>query len=533
MNVDLERRLSDITARAGITLPPAPPGREERPWPVVLLTGFGAWLAAVPLLAFFGLLLGDWMRDGPVPYVVAILLLGGAVRVLRRSALPLFLEQLAVPALLTGALLLGYRFYRDLPDRTAALMVVAMALALAACLPRAWLRMLLGAAAAGFTAFALMPPGHRHVSPFTGSLWWALHGLLAIGLAALRAQPWLPARLAAGVEAVLSGWLLTLLAGLALLAGMTFLVGGALGLGAFGFGGGPAFTDALAGVSGLLAVAAGAWLAWTWPDLRRPAFAVVTLVAAGLAATLPTLGAVLVVLAVCVGSGRWRLAGAAAVAGVWIIGAFYYRLDWSLSTKAAGVAVAALLLGMAAWGLRPSPLGPVPRLPGRRLQWGWPGVLVLAAVILCLAVANVAIGQKERLIAQGEPLRVALAPADPRSLMQGDYMRLAFQLPSEVNALSVDAPAPAVVFQRDGRGVSRAVRVEPQGTAAAPLAAGEQRVVLVRKSGRWTLVTDAWFFREGDAARFEAARFGEFRVQDDGRALLVGLLDETLRPIAP
>jgi uncharacterized membrane-anchored protein len=160
-------------------------------------------------------------------------------------------------------------------------------------------------------------------------------------------------------------------------------------------------------------------------------------------------------------------------------------------------------------------------------------VLVLAAVLMCLVVANVAIGQKERLIARGEPLRVALAPADPRSLMQGDYMRLAFQLPSEVNAMSVDEPAPAVVFQRDSRGVSRAVRVERQGIAAAPLAAGEQRVLLVRKSGRWTLVTDAWFFREGDAARFEAARFGEFRVQDDGRALLVGLLDETLRPIAP
>ena len=137
------------------------------------------------------------------------------------------------------------------------------------------------------------------------------------------------------------------------------------------------------------------------------------------------------------------------------------------------------------------------------------------------------------LIDNGQKVYVELAPVDPRSLMQGDYMRLAFQLPSEVNAMSLDESAPAVVFQRDSRGVSRAVRVERHGTAAAPLAAGEQRVLLVRKSGRWTLVTDAWFFREGDAARFEAARFGEFRVQDDGRALLVGLLDETLRPIAP
>ena len=29
--------------------------QEDRPWPVVLLTAFGAWLAALPLLALVGL----------------------------------------------------------------------------------------------------------------------------------------------------------------------------------------------------------------------------------------------------------------------------------------------------------------------------------------------------------------------------------------------------------------------------------------------------------------------------------------------
>ena len=44
-------------------------------------------------------------------------------------------------------------------------------------------------------------------------------------------------------------------------------------------------------------------------------------------------------------------------------------------------------------------------------------------------------------------------------------------------------------------------------------------------NGDWVVVTDAWYFKEGEAERWEAARFGEFRVLPDGRALLVGMAD--------
>ena len=58
-------------------------------------------------------------------------------------------------------------------------------------------------------------------------------------------------------------------------------------------------------------------------------------------------------------------------------------------------------------------------------------------------------------------------------------------------------------------------------------------IELTPKDGRWVVVTDAWYFREGDATRWEAAKFGEFRVEPDGKALLVGLADAQLRGIAP
>ena len=39
------------------------------------------------------------------------------------------------------------------------------------------------------------------------------------------------------------------------------------------------------------------------------------------------------------------------------------------------------------------------------------------------------------------------------------------------------------------------------------------------------LVTDAYFFPEGTGSVFESAKYGDFRVLPDGRALLVGLAD--------
>ncbi|WP_047471296.1 GDYXXLXY domain-containing protein, partial [Delftia sp. ZNC0008] len=120
-----------------------------------------------------------------------------------------------------------------------------------------------------------------------------------------------------------------------------------------------------------------------------------------------------------------------------------------------------------------------------------------------------------------------------RSLMQGDYMRLNFRLPSEdrdVEKENLRSGRLYAIGKLDEQGVVQWLRT---GTASEPLAPGEQRFELTPRGGRWTLVTDAWYFREGDGQRWEQARYGEFRVEPDGRALLVGMADAQLRPIVP
>jgi uncharacterized membrane-anchored protein len=217
------------------------------------------------------------------------------------------------------------------------------------------------------------------------------------------------------------------------------------------------------------------------------------------------------------------------LAAAWILGSFYYRLQWPLSTKALVLVGVGAALGALAWGAVRRGAGPrhetsAVESPDRR-RWGF----VLAAVAV-LAVANGGIWQKESLIAHGEPVFIELAPVDPRSLMQGDYMRLNFRVPPDVERRLeglVTVERPRVVARRDERGVATLLHLDD----GSPLAAGELRIELTPQDGRWTVVTDAWFFEEGQGRRYEPAKYGEFRVDANGRALLVGLRDAQLKPL--
>ena len=85
-------------------LPPAAlqdrrPAANDRHWAVVLLTALGAWLALLPLLILFAFALSDWIERGAGTYVIGAMMLAAAVAVLRAEELPVFLEQLALPAL--------------------------------------------------------------------------------------------------------------------------------------------------------------------------------------------------------------------------------------------------------------------------------------------------------------------------------------------------------------------------------------------------------------------------------------------------
>jgi uncharacterized membrane-anchored protein len=142
--------------------------------------------------------------------------------------------------------------------------------------------------------------------------------------------------------------------------------------------------------------------------------------------------------------------------------------------------------------------------------------LILVATLIVLVAVNGSIVAKERLKSHGQRIYLELAPVDPRSLMQGDYLALRFRIAQN---LSTEASGSAALHI-DERGVAT---LDPQPTVASP------RIRYRVRNGSIWLGTNAYFFEEGTAERYAGAQYGEFRLDpDSGEAVLVGLRDANL-----
>ena len=138
--------------------------------------------------------------------------------------------------------------------------------------------------------------------------------------------------------------------------------------------------------------------------------------------------------------------------------------------------------------------------------------------MLVLGAVNWSIVAKERIKTQGERIYLALAPVDPRSLMQGDYMALRFELASNISA-EAEGSAPLFV---DARGIAT---LNPS-PATARSAHSLSRAQSARSGSAPTRTSS----KRATAGRYEGARYGEFRIdRDSGEAVLVGLADENLK----
>jgi len=157
-------------------------------------------------------------------------------------------------------------------------------------------------------------------------------------------------------------------------------------------------------------------------------------------------------------------------------------------------------------------------------------ITVIAGLFVILGIVNWQIAAKERVLRDGERMLLELAPVDPRSLIEGDYMRLEYGIARE---LSGHAEWPAdgrIVVVNDGNGVARFVRRAEPGQS---LGAAEHLLRYRRRSGRIRIGTDAFYFQEGQADVYRSARYGELRVDTDGEGLLIGLRDKDLHAMAP
>src|SRR4051812_4355775 len=121
--------------------------------------------------------------------------------------------------------------------------------------------------------------------------------------------------------------------------------------------------------------------------------------------------------------------------------------------------------------------------------------IALAAGLAVLAFVNFGIYQRERLLTDGRIVLLQLRPVDPRSLMQGDYMRLAFAVADEAFLDRTDRADGRIVVALDARQVGHFRRFAD----ARPLAPDEVALRYRMRRGQPNLATNGYFFEEGQA----------------------------------
>lgn len=160
----------------------------------------------------------------------------------------------------------------------------------------------------------------------------------------------------------------------------------------------------------------------------------------------------------------------------------------------------------------------------KKYKW----IIILVNLIILLGLFNNSILQKEELLSNGQLILLELAPVDPRSLMQGDYIDLRYAISENSSSDSI-AKRGFCVVKLEENGVAKKVRIQEN---KIPLNNNEYLIEYTSRQWRGINIgAESFFFQEGDAEKYENAKYGGVKVDNHGNSLLIGLYDEYRKKI--
>ncbi len=242
---------------------------------------------------------------------------------------------------------------------------------------------------------------------------------------------------------------------------------------------------------------------------------------------------------------------------------YYYQLNLDFYSKAGVLAGSgAVLLGLRLYlrargflsgGSEEEVAAGAAALASTGRGWGSAGVLVTWLVAF-LFLYNQMISAKEDLLRSAPRILLELGSRDPRSLMEGDYLRLEYAAAQQLRG---SRPSLWNLLFQGGRGgrpdqtkdwdwegvmvlrrepadpvlstfTNEVADAPPVGSFVRlddgrPLGTDELRIRYFRGYNSLWIGTDAFYIQEGSGELYELARFAELAVAPDGESVLIGL----------
>ena len=228
------------------------------------------------------------------------------------------------------------------------------------------------------------------------------------------------------------------------------------------------------------------------------------------------------------------------------LGGFYYQLSIPLLYKGVLLVSFAVIFAIVTLFLHARYKSPsqsaVENYPVFKAPIGLVGVFLIAL----LGAVNYKVQQFEDVLATGKPVVLKIAPADPRSLMQGDYMVLNYAILSElqqsqfssesnesnettgIDELSTSGKKAYILVHLDKNHV--ATLCEAQSEIPTDFKHCTPNVYLPIRYRGWSpeLPSQDYFFAEGKGEYYAQSEYAEYRFKD-GILLLARLLDKDLK----
>lgn len=147
--------------------------------------------------------------------------------------------------------------------------------------------------------------------------------------------------------------------------------------------------------------------------------------------------------------------------------------------------------------------------------------IILLNLLAFLTFMVYAVWQKETILKEGKLISLKLAPIDPRSLLQGDYMELRYEIVPRFSILK-DMPLRGfIIVTLDSNGLASYKRWQKN---SSPLGSDEWPIEYTRTTpSELNIGAPAYFFEEGMQKKYSNATYGLLRVDKKGRSVLVGL----------
>tara|TARA_B100001063_G_C16678352_1_gene510357 strand:- start:130 stop:690 length:561 start_codon:yes stop_codon:yes gene_type:complete len=169
-------------------------------------------------------------------------------------------------------------------------------------------------------------------------------------------------------------------------------------------------------------------------------------------------------------------------------------------------------------------------------------ILVIGVIIYAFQVK----ADRDQLILTGKEILLELAPVDPLSLLQGQYMIINFALEREkielkkedvdsrrINLRIMNGSA-RIVLRYNESGVANFNRLEDDQLLASNEILFKIKARSRRENGskyfyRIDVEQESFLFKENTEKKYETAKYGVFRVNQDGDYVLVDLADKDLK----